>query len=308
MSTDTPLADGLATQDATAPAGTTPEQLCADTEALARAVAAAFSTVATTELQAGPADAQDGPDDLLPPGGVHGVIAGLRETDAVQIVLLVGEELARAAGTAEDDSPEPWMAPVTAAMESWATERGGVLVNAMPVGDADQLRHLLVTAEGTTLAASGLFAGTELVGSVAVTGRTVAAQDTTQDEAAADAPTAAPQQAPQQQVAAPNVPTAHAAPAAPAAQQPRSTAAPTVAAMHVLSEVEMKVTAELGRTRMCVSELLSLAPGSLIELDRTAGSPIDLLVNGTLIARGEVVVIDEEYGVRLTEITGHPES
>ena len=89
------------------------------------------------------------------------------------------------AGTAEDDSPEPWMAPVTAAMESWATERGGVLVNAMPVGDADQLRHLLVTAEGTTLAASGLFAGTELVGSVAVTGRTVAAQDTTQDEAAA---------------------------------------------------------------------------------------------------------------------------
>jgi len=314
LSTDTPLADGLATQDATAPAGTTPEQLCADTEALARAVAAAFSTVATTELQAGPADAQDGPDDLLPPGGVHGVIAGLRETDAVQIVLLVGEELGRAAGTAEDDSPEPWMAPVTAAMESWATERGGVLVNAMPVGDADQLRHLLVTAEGTTLAASGLFAGTELVGSVAVTGRTVAAQDTTQDEAAADAPTAAPpqqapqQQAPQQQVAAPNVPTAHAAPAAPAAQQTRSTAAPTVAAMHVLSEVEMKVTAELGRTRMCVSELLSLAPGSLIELDRTAGSPIDLLVNGTLIARGEVVVIDEEYGVRLTEITGHPES
>src|SRR5690606_9904268 len=228
------------------------------------------------------------PDDLLPPGGVHGVIAGLRETDAVQIVLLVGEELGRAAGTAEDDSPEPWMAPVTAAMEPWATERGGGLGHAVPVGDADQLRHLLVTAEGTTLAASGLFAGTELVGSVAVTGRTVAAQDTTQDEAAADAPTAAPQQqAPQQQVAAPNVPTAHAAPAAPAAQQTRSTAAPPVAAMHVLSEVEMKVTAELGRTRMCVSELLSLAPGSLIELDRTAGSPIDLLVNGTLIARGE---------------------
>ena len=50
--------------------------------------------------------------------------------------------------------------------------------------------------------------------------------------------------------------------------------------------------------------LLTLGPGSIIELDRAAGSPVDLLVNNTLIARGEVVVVDEEYGVRLTEIFG----
>jgi flagellar motor switch protein FliN/FliY len=76
----------------------------------------------------------------------------------------------------------------------------------------------------------------------------------------------------------------------------------------MLADVEMHVTAELGRTRMNVAELLALGAGSVIELDRAAGSPIDLLVNGTLIARGEVVVVDEEYGVRLTEIVGSTES
>lgn len=75
--------------------------------------------------------------------------------------------------------------------------------------------------------------------------------------------------------------------------------------VELLSDVEMGVTAELGRTRMTVRELLSLQPGSIVELDRAAGSPVDLLVNGTLVARGEVVVIDEEFGIRITEIVGH---
>ena len=74
------------------------------------------------------------------------------------------------------------------------------------------------------------------------------------------------------------------------------------AGLDLLRDVEMEVTAELGRTRMTVRELLSLSPGAVVELDRLAGSPSDLLVNGTLIARGEVVVIDEEFGIRITEI------
>jgi flagellar motor switch protein FliN/FliY len=74
--------------------------------------------------------------------------------------------------------------------------------------------------------------------------------------------------------------------------------------MTLLHDVEMGVTAELGRTRMTVHDLLSLAPGAVVELDRAAGSPVDVLVNGTLIARGEVVVIDEEYGIRISEIVG----
>lgn len=72
--------------------------------------------------------------------------------------------------------------------------------------------------------------------------------------------------------------------------------------LDMLHDVEMEVSAELGRTRMSVRELLSLNPGAIVELDRAAGSPADLLVNGRLIARGEVVVIDENFGIRITEI------
>ncbi|HEX8631990.1 MAG TPA: flagellar motor switch protein FliN [Catenuloplanes sp.] len=72
--------------------------------------------------------------------------------------------------------------------------------------------------------------------------------------------------------------------------------------LDMLHDVEMEVSAELGRTRMSVRELLSLAPGAIVELDRAAGSPADLLVNGRLIARGEVVVVDENFGIRITDI------
>jgi len=85
---------------------------------------------------------------------------------------------------------------------------------------------------------------------------------------------------------------------------PPAAARPTVrtAGLELLRDVEMEVTVELGRTRMTVRELLSLTPGAVVELDRAAGSPVDLLVNGTLIARGEVVVVDEDFGVRVTQI------
>jgi flagellar motor switch protein FliN/FliY len=74
--------------------------------------------------------------------------------------------------------------------------------------------------------------------------------------------------------------------------------------MELLHNVEMGVTAELGRTRMTVRDLLALTPGAVVELDRAAGSPVDVLVNGTLIARGEVVVMDEEFAIRISEIIG----
>jgi flagellar motor switch protein FliN/FliY len=74
--------------------------------------------------------------------------------------------------------------------------------------------------------------------------------------------------------------------------------------MDLLHNVEMTVTIELGRTRMMLRDLLALHPGSVIELDRTTSSPVDVLVNGTLLARGDVVVIDDELGVRITEVVG----
>ncbi|MDF1605976.1 flagellar motor switch protein FliN [Nocardioides sp. YIM 152315] len=72
--------------------------------------------------------------------------------------------------------------------------------------------------------------------------------------------------------------------------------------IEMLHGVDMEVTVEIGRTRMTVRDLLDLTPGAVLELDRAAGSPADLLVNGRLIARGEVVVIDEDFGLRITEI------
>ena len=72
--------------------------------------------------------------------------------------------------------------------------------------------------------------------------------------------------------------------------------------MKLLYDVEMTLTAEIGRTNMQLRDVLSLTPGAVLELDRSAGSPADVMVNGRLIARGEVVVLDEDYAVRITEI------
>ena len=85
-----------------------------------------------------------------------------------------------------------------------------------------------------------------------------------------------------------------------------TSSAGSASASYVLADVEMGVTAELGRCRMTVRELLSITPGAVIDLDRAAGAPVDVLVNGTLIARGEVVVIDEEFGIRISELIPQP--
>ncbi|MBQ3626473.1 MAG: flagellar motor switch protein FliN [Synergistaceae bacterium] len=72
----------------------------------------------------------------------------------------------------------------------------------------------------------------------------------------------------------------------------------------MIADIPVRVTVELGKTRKSVSEILALTNGSVIELDKMAGEPVDILVNGKLIARGEVVVIDENFGVRITDIIG----
>lgn len=74
-----------------------------------------------------------------------------------------------------------------------------------------------------------------------------------------------------------------------------------------LLDVPLLVTVELGRTRMPVREVLHLAPGSVVELDKLAGEPVDILVNDTLIARGEVVVMGESFGIRLSHIVSQAE-
>lgn len=111
---------------------------------------------------------------------------------------------------------------------------------------------------------------------------------------------------------------AEAAPAAAPAKEPAirtvvydelSTQAPVevpVAGMEVLLDVPLNISVELGRARCFVKDLLNLSSGSVVELDRAAGDVVDILVNGKLFAKGEVVVIDENFGVRIQEIVHRP--
>lgn len=104
-------------------------------------------------------------------------------------------------------------------------------------------------------------------------------------------------------VAAPSAPSpAATSPSAPSQAAPAAGGDATRSRMSVLHDVELVLTAEIGRTRLPMRQVLELVPGTVLELDRAAGSPADVMVNGRLVARGDVVVVDEEYGIRITEI------
>lgn len=76
--------------------------------------------------------------------------------------------------------------------------------------------------------------------------------------------------------------------------------------LELLLSVPLKITAELGTCKMLVEDILKLGTGSIVALDRLAGGPVDLLVNDKLVARGEVIAIDENFGVRVTELIERP--
>lgn len=78
--------------------------------------------------------------------------------------------------------------------------------------------------------------------------------------------------------------------------------APAPANIDLIMDVALEVTVELGRTKKSISEVLDFAPGTIIELDKVAGEPVEVFVNGKMVAKGEVVVIEESFGVRITEI------
>jgi flagellar motor switch protein FliN len=85
-------------------------------------------------------------------------------------------------------------------------------------------------------------------------------------------------------------------------EPPTSTIAADGTDLGRVIDVPVELAVEIGRTTMTIGETLSLAPGSIVSLNRLAGEPVDLLVNGKVIAQGEVVVIDEEFGMRITDI------
>jgi flagellar motor switch protein FliN/FliY len=77
--------------------------------------------------------------------------------------------------------------------------------------------------------------------------------------------------------------------------------------LNLILDVEVTLALEVGRAHMPVRELLQLAPGAVVELDRLASEPLDVLVNGVRIARGEVVVVNEKFGIRLTDVVSASE-
>jgi flagellar motor switch protein FliN/FliY len=83
-------------------------------------------------------------------------------------------------------------------------------------------------------------------------------------------------------------------------QQPVS--APGARNIELLMDVDLPISIELGRTKMSIADILSLGPGSVVELNKLAGEPVDLLVNQKVVARGEVVVVDENFGLRITQL------
>jgi flagellar motor switch protein FliN len=120
--------------------------------------------------------------------------------------------------------------------------------------------------------------------------------------AVATVPVAAAMPAPERRAPAPSaVPTA----VHPVQFMPLTPEVPSMDQPHgieLLMDVALEVSVELGRSHMSIGEILALRTGSVIELDKLAGEPVDVSVNGTLIARGEVVVVDEKFGVRITEV------
>ncbi|MGE1562201.1 flagellar motor switch protein FliN [Pantoea septica] len=81
-----------------------------------------------------------------------------------------------------------------------------------------------------------------------------------------------------------------------------SAAAGSLQDIDLIMDIPVKLTVELGRTKMTIKELLRLTQGSVVALDGLAGEPLDILINGYLIAQGEVVVVNDKYGVRITDI------
>ncbi len=100
---------------------------------------------------------------------------------------------------------------------------------------------------------------------------------------------------------------ATASPAGETAPAPRKKKGVLSSNLSLLMDVHMPLTVELGRTQMYIKEVLAIGEGSILELDKLAGEPVDLMVNGKLIAKGEVVVIDENFGVRVTDIVSPKE-
>lgn len=293
---------------------------------LAESVERCVSLLSNSERLAGPAATQDEPGELVP-GGADGCVGlGLSFADGVAVTIMLAPALAiEFCGGTEADQLRSGLQVLTDELTAGFPEP---LVDSLALADAGELVHFLSDRpfilgagvfEGDAVVATVGAAGAPVGGAAAVPAATVPTADASVDAPEPTADHAAP--------AAPAAPAASPTPSPapapiPAAAQPGyqdlggsapaslADALPTVSddvlarGLALLADVSLAVTAELGRSHLRVSELLSLEPGSVIGLEREAGSPVDVLVNGSLFARAEVIVVDDRYAVRITELLG----
>jgi len=283
---------------------------------LSGAVERGASLLASGSRAAGPATPQDDSGDLIPSADALGLAVSL-DGGLTALVMLVPDLVEELTGQRDGAAIAESLAPVTdeicAALGVSALESNSIA----SVEDVD--RHL-VGAE--LVVASGIFAGDAVVATLAVVMGIAASPGSAPGiDGAAAGPEGSGDSTGSETVRAPAAAPNNPAPAGPgSAVPPRSATAAAATAdappaprihdaalsrgLSILAEVNLEVTAELGRAALRVSELLDLQPGSIIELDREAGAPVELFVNGTLFARAEVVVIDGQYAVRICELFG----
>lgn len=277
----------------------------ADARATDAAEAAAAVLPAVDQLMAGPAQ----------PGSPHvtSVFAGAAVADidapvGGRLAVLVGRDLVDALAA----SPLGGLdlhAAIQPALDAAAARLGARARNARTVELADVVPDLGDGFTTVPLIGTGIAAAVLLTDHALANATDPLPELPPEPEPAPAAP-AAPVGGAAGAPAAPGFPGTAAAAAAAAALGGQGAFQTSAAYSHIpgqrgiemLHGVDMEVTVELGRTRMTVRDLLALSPGAVLELDRAAGSPADLLVNGRLIARGEVVVVDEDFGLRVTEI------
>jgi flagellar motor switch protein FliN/FliY len=235
-------------------------------EQLGRLAAAIAEELATDGRMAGPASVQESPSQLVVDDQVAGVWSTLEGGLVVTIIAAVDH---LPAGVGGDEA-------ALIALLSGPLAAGAAVCGMQPgpieafIG-LDTLAGVFAPLGGTpVVVGSGIFLGDVAVASVGVL--------------------------------APDATAVGMAPVVTADQTPPVTPSGGGLNLALIADVELEVSAELGSTRLPMAELLALQPGSIVELDRPQGAPVDVLVNGTLIARGEVIVVDDAYAVRVTEV------
>lgn len=269
---------------------------------LAETVERGASLLAGGSRLAGPAAAQDQAAELAPDESAGTVGLGLSFADDTAVVVVLTNPLAEE--LCGGSSPDHVRSGLQVLIDEITAGLGVPLTDSIGLADTPELVEFL-TGRSVILGA-GIFDGDAVVATLGAAGPragvTPAAPEPVTEPAvesgdsSATAPAAAPATA---------APTAPHRPTSGAAAGPAVSQDVLARGLALLADVSLEVTAELGRSHLRVSELLALEPGSVIGLERAAGSPVDLLVNGSLFARAEVIVEEGRYAVRITELVGN---